>query len=399
MRCRGECCLFLYLLGLMMANQGCQAPGPPSLEEQLVQLIPEAQRIQQPQSQISGDEKWMVFEATVGKNIEVFLRDLRTGQEANISNCSARDYRPSISSDAKKVVFWSDRAGHPELYDVNLADLFHAKGLKAEDEGRADSAISYFQWAIDVDILHIPSHHELGRAYGEQKNYERAIEEFSIVTELCTSELIESLARQVKTEKQLDSQRQSLKQQELGVLVNNAIAAFENLALAHIHKGDRKTAAGVHYALGFLFDRIQWNNFAIDEFRKGISVDPKPSGDVYNSLGKLYGEIEDYESAIDVFTEALRISPDSPAIHTNLGVVYVRLGSDERARLEFQKAIEIEPNYVEAHQNLAVYYFDKGEYRKALEEWQTLLEIAPEYPNVKKNIDLARKYLKKAGSR
>jgi tetratricopeptide (TPR) repeat protein len=255
----------------LLLSAGCEAPRTFSLEERVSRAITDTPQVQETNSSISADGKKIVFEAVVNDNKEIFLKDAGTGRLMNISNCPANDYQPSISADGRKVIFLSDRTGSPEIQMLDLVEMFYAKGLQSKQDGTVKAAISHFKGAVDTDPLHIPSHHQLGGIYDERREYDKAIEEFSIVADLYTKDFLISLPQVVQ---------QNFKQ-ELWALIRDTIAAHDNLALAYIHKGEKEAAAGVHYGLGMLFDRIEWNNFAITEFKKGMDIDSSTSADIY----------------------------------------------------------------------------------------------------------------------
>ena len=253
--------------------------------------------------------------------------------------------------------------------------------------------------AVDVSLLKKlkaelkDAEEELAKAEKEMQDTQRVFSK--------QEDTVRKIENKVKQHKELDVDplvREQLnwvkltpRQKIIWILVENTLAAHDNLALAYIHKGDKRSAAEVHYRLGILFDKIEWNNFAIAEFIKGASIDPKPSADTYNLLGKLYGEIGNYEQARQIFTKTLEITPDSASIHTNLGLVHLKQGLEKEAKKEFQRAIELEPDFIEARQNLAVYYYEIEDYKNALKQWKNIHKINPDYPNLKKNIELAKK--------
>jgi tetratricopeptide (TPR) repeat protein len=81
-------------------------------------------------------------------------------------------------------------------------------------------------------------------------------------------------------------------------------------------------------------------------------------------------------------TEALRLYPDSPAVHNFLGVLEAEEGAFVKAEARFREAIRRAPRYTDAYLNLGRLYQENaardGEaVRKALEAYQSVLAIAP----------------------
>lgn len=242
----------------------------------------------------------------------------------------------------------------------------------------------YFKQVLEVDPKHIPAHHELGLIYDEKGDYDKAIEEFSIIANIYTED-IASLLTQEQSEENTN---------QLEALIKDCITAYDNLATAYLHKGDKKEAANTSYLLGMLFDKIELNNLAVFQFNKGLAIDPSPSFDIYNLLGKSYAEIKDYKQSAESLKKALEINPDSASVHSNLGLAYINQGMQDEARKEFEKAIELDPNFADAHHNLAVFYYEKQDYHNALKEWGEVKRTNPEYPNLERNIDLVKEKLK-----
>ncbi len=390
--------IILGLVGLLVIIAGCEAPRRLSLEERVTKKITEAPDLQKTNPGISDDGKKLIFEAEEKGNKEIFLKNLETGKLMNISNSPAKDYQPSISADGQKVVFLSDRTGTDEVHLVNLADIFYARGSQAKTKGYTESAISYFEQAVDIDPLHIASLQELGRLYDKKENYDKAIKQFDTIANFYTNQLAELLKEKAGSVAKV--------KQQLDMLLKNNIIAYNNLAFVYMHKGDKKAAADVHYSLGTHFDKIGLTKFAIDEFQTGLADDPAPSFDVYSLLGKLYRETNDYKKSAEMLEKALAIDSNSASAHNNLGMVYAKLASREdtkkvelahvkqtlleNAKKEFEKAIEISPSFTGAHQNLAVYYYGRGQYQDALKEWEIIYGINPEYPDLKKNLVLVK---------
>lgn len=392
---------FVYgLVVFLLVSAGCEAPRSPSLEEQVSMNITDTPKLKKTNPSISADGKKLVFEADDKGNKEIFLKNLETGQLMNISNSPAKDYQPSISANGKKVIFLSDRTGSSEIHMVNLADIFYARGLQSKANGYTENAISYFEQATITDSFHISSHQELGRLYDEREDYDKAIKEFDTIANLYTDEFMRFLAI---------FQGSPQEEQQLKALTSDITIAYHNLALAYMHKENKKAGANVYYNLGMIFEKIGATILAIAEFEKGLSVDPAPSFDAYSLLGKLYRSTKSHKKSAEMLEKALEIDPNSALAHNNLGMVHVELASQEdtkkvelthvkqtlleSAKKEFQKAIEISPKFADAHNNLALYYYEKGDYQQALKEWEIIYEINPEYPNLKKNLDLVKRKL------
>jgi len=96
------------------------------------------------------------------------------------------------------------------------------------------------------------------------------------------------------------------------------------------------------------------------EFLTALELEPGYS-DAHNNLGILYGSRGNPELAIAHFQDALRVRPDFPDAHHNLGVTYLNQGRLDLAIEHLQSALERAPDAVNTHVNLARAYELKGE--------------------------------------
>jgi len=111
--------------------------------------------------------------------------------------------------------------------------------------------------------------------------------------------------------------------------VNQALRIMPNCALALNFKGK-------------VFMRRQQFKEALVNLRAAYINFPQNPDIVYN-LGRAYKNLKEYEKAIDAFEYALKIKPNSIAIHKEMASVYKEKGDLTNARKTLEKAHRIKP--------------------------------------------------------
>lgn len=87
-----------------------------------------------------------------------------------------------------------------------------------------------------------------------------------------------------------------------------------------------------------------------------------------------------YEEAEGVYLQALRLAPDSAALHNNLGNHYLAMGDTARARAQFLKVVELDPGHPNANLQLAEMSIRARNGNAALKYLSRLPESALESP-------------------
>lgn len=160
----------------------------------------------------------------------------------------------------------------------------------------------------------------------------------------------------------------------------NARARY-NLALAHMEKGDYRSAAGEFeraMALSPLFNRIQiWHFLGVCQekmgnfekaksfYRKALVVNP--GKETLNNLANILWKEGNGDGAAFLLKKSLELSPD-PAVYNNLGAYHAGRKEFGQAIGYFKKTVELEPQYVDAWMNLLNAYEESGNKKMAAKE-------------------------------
>ncbi len=116
---------------------------------------------------------------------------------------------------------------------------------------------------------------------------------------------------------------------------------------------------------------------AMEDFRKGLSIEPSDSA-LYNNLGlALMGEGREDE-AREAFIRALELKPDYPEALNNYGALLDKGGEHARAVEMLKKAIGLSPGYAHAHLNLAIALERMEKYDEAVSHYERYLKHSPD---------------------
>ncbi|NTW06552.1 MAG: tetratricopeptide repeat protein [Syntrophaceae bacterium] len=188
-------------------------------------------------------------------------------------------------------------------------------------------------------------------------------------------------------------------------------AAKELLEAEKYSPGDPK----IHYYLGIAYHGKGLRSYAIEEFKKAISLKENYS-EAHNYLGTLYMEMEQWDQALKEFDRALEnIFYDTPAMPlfnagliyyyrkdyknalikyetalqkdpmTNLrpqiekyiGFIYFDQNNIHEAILHFEQSVKLDPSLYDARFLLGECYLRIKDSKKARKEFQTVIELSP----------------------
>ncbi len=223
------------------------------------------------------------------------------------------------------------------------------------------------------------AHYNLGIAYLEAGQYDRAIREFEATIKLDASFIGAHCALC----------RAYLEQDELekaGTAVTAALALDATHQPALLLHG---TITEVYHDKGkaYLDDRRYIE--AIEAFQKAIDLDtdlgnnsqksPLENTHIYAHLGAAYIGMKAYQDAIDALQNAIALDSDLVDAHYNLGHAYIEQGHPDKAIPHLERAVAIAPNLKRAHYNLARAYRESGNLEAATHTVTETLRIDPNY--------------------
>lgn len=146
------------------------------------------------------------------------------------------------------------------------------------------------------------------------------------------------------------------------------------------------------YNRGVVFEEVGAYDRAVDDYSRVIALDNNHIKAYYNR-GVAYYRLGGFTKAIDDYSRAIGINPEYADAWNNRGVVYVNLREYDKAIADFSRAIEIRPEYTDAFSNRGATFFNLGEYEKAVADYDRALEIDPEFTQAMINREIAYRNL------
>ena len=216
------------------------------------------------------------------------------------------------------------------------------------------------------------SYNNLGAAYYNHKDTEKAIASFKKAIELNPSCVLAytkltSLYAEIGREK------------EAIALLKNAIAT------------DYGNRAEYYYYLGIIYRNIKDNEKAIASFQKAIEL-KRNFSKAYANLGIVFQDIGNSDEAILLYKKALAINSEEEKACNNLALIYTDMGRDKEALALYKRLTEINPRYVDAYVNLGRLYCIFGKYKKAITALEKALEFNPNLAIAYNNLSIAYFY-------
>lgn len=98
---------------------------------------------------------------------------------------------------------------------------------------------------------------------------------------------------------------------------------------------------------------------------KREEMEPRKAAEIYVGLGVSYMEERKYEFALENFKKALSTDPKLPSAHNGIAILYEQLGEYELAAKHYQKAIELNPKDGKALNNYGTFLCRNGKYAES----------------------------------
>ncbi len=196
-------------------------------------------------------------------------------------------------------------------------------GMAYYDIDEYDTAIKYFNQAIELDPKSILAYNNRGNVYLIFKKYQEAIADFNKAIEL-------------RPDYELYNNR------------------------------------------GNVYSKLEENENAIADYNKAIELEAYYTP-AYNNRANVYLRFEKYQEAIADFNKAIELSPDSALLYTNRGNAYSKLEEYVNAIIDYNKAIELDPYYASAYTARGKIYIILEKYKRAIADLDWAIELAPDF--------------------
>jgi len=277
-----------------------------------------------------------------------------------------------------------------EQQKINLADDTFQEALKKA------SNITKFKYAWN----------EIGRAFYEKDEFEKAIEIFQYILEIDPNYKLawNNLGNTYKYKEGLFNKKgfkKSIPYYEKAIEIDPEFEdAWFNLASSYHHCKKYKKAIEMYkkvLEINYL-NSIAWeelgsvygekNNLElqIKFYKKALEIEPYSEIYWFN-LGSKYAYLKEYDKALEAFKNAVKSGPDFADAWESLGYLYFKKEDSDNMLRAFKNALKYDSELEDSWYGLALGFLAKDSYNEALSALKMALKI---YPNFKK----AKKLLK-----
>lgn len=276
-----------------------------------------------------------------------------------------------------------------------------------------------FGHAINVTKNNENMHYNIGHAFQQKGQFEKAIEHYREALRIEPGDLqaMNNLGVLLLSQKKTD---EALKIFEKAVQMNGRyIDAINNLGLALREKGKTDEAMRkwrqvldlepmqpeAHYNIGVTMLQNGRYSLAVQHFNKALEK-KRNWVEVYNYLGAAYSALGQFKAAMDSYNEAIKLKGGDINIESNLAMTLSKLGKAEQAEQIWQRILAAEPENYKAHYGLGRLLADKKQFDKAMEHFNKVLQAKPDWFEIhlriagvyyaRKELTLAVRHLREA---
>jgi len=231
-----------------------------------------------------------------------------------------------------------------------------------------ETAESIFESLVESDDKHPLNHFYLGRIAGRSDNWEKARDEFTILTQLADS-LFQSWLDLGFAYRRLEQPDKEIETYITGLT----------------HMRDEPSAINLSFALGAAYEQSEQIHEAVMTFEEIIAHDPEHSQSL-NYLGYMLADRgERLEYALKLIAHAVELVPDNAAYLDSYGWVHYRLGNFQEALKHLQRAVELDSDPI-MFDHLGDTHHALGQMDEARESWLKALEQQPDNEQIKEKL-------------
>jgi tetratricopeptide (TPR) repeat protein len=260
-----------------------------------------------------------------------------------------------------------DEVGKSAVYCTDLGEIYY-------NLGRTEESIQELRAAIKHDAGYWRSHFLLSFAYGDNGQFQEALEESRVASKLNPSFQ--------NNEANLALGRGEGVGKKEKATTGMGAASFEStsytLGMAYIERGFVKEALKeftkaleemqdkdrVYIEIGRIHLAEKSTDKALASFLKALELNPE-NVFAFNLLGCVYHAVGDYHQAAVCYLQAFRLSSSDADVMNNLGVLLYQVGLREEAERMFKKGLNQKLYHMELNYNFLNCHMLKEEYLMA----------------------------------
>lgn len=275
------------------------------------------------------------------------------------------------------------------------------KGVELLNAKKYKLALKELKQAVAINPKSADTHFKLGYLYVQKHDFEKALEEYKIVTKLQPDNYKGHLYCGALTKLDLHPK------------INKANMDFKTNSLNESIRLNPNDPYA-HYFLSMQFDSEK----EIDKILKELDIAIKLKPDCLDFYSEKsfaffrYSRITDSKTDIynqnnyDVIKEAIKANPNNAEAYYQLGRMYfdtnlIRTEENINLALEmYKEAVRLDPSFTDAFRHLSICYYRKNDYANAVQAIKEVFRINPDFINrdyaygyyFEQNNDLKRAY-------
>ena len=232
------------------------------------------------------------------------------------------------------------------LAQINLQQQKHFEG------------IYWLEQSLKINLNQFLVHLNLGTAYFELKQFEKASESFERSIQINPQYAL-TYYNKGQSERNLERHQDALTSYNKAIQLNPQYAEAMN-------------------GIGRVYHALKLYDQELEAYQRALLVSPYYV-EAYFNAGVACAELKKWDEAIQYYKKAAQIHPNYEQAYNNLGVALAALKRYGEAIVSYQKAISIKSKYPEAHNNMAVAYHNRYQYKEAEETYKKAIHIKPDY--------------------
>jgi tetratricopeptide (TPR) repeat protein len=280
------------------------------------------------------------------------------------------------------------------------------KGNLYVKEGKSQTAIKYYQEAIERNPYNVQARNNLGELYAKSNLIDEAMEQFDKALEV-QHNYVPALNNKsyLYLQKRIYSQAILFARKAIQIDPESGSAHF-NLGVAYLglkqyanSASELKMAirgykdrAPVYEKLGDVYQAQTRHEEAIAYYRQALDVDSLDAT-ARGKLGESYLALGDEKKAVEQFKYSADLAPTNIAAQYRLAEHYVDIRDWNNAKRLYLIILSIDNQQAKAHKALAMIYERDEQYGLALYHWQKYAEINPKDLEAADHIKTIRKPL------
>jgi len=221
--------------------------------------------------------------------------------------------------------------------------------------------------AIELKPKNARLHSVRGDCYRKNKNYDKAIEDYTKAIELKpkNAEFYSSRA--------------------VCYWVNNHNREVEEDYTKAIELEPENAVFYLKRACFYKYEETYYK--AIKDYTKAIELQPEKA-EFYSKRGKCYSEMENSDNALKDYDKTIELAPERADAYSGRGRCYFEMKNYDEALKNCDKAVELDPKCAEAYENRGDIYNEINDYKKAEADYKQAYKLAPNEKICRKLMEL-----------